>query len=90
VICFSLLAALPAGAKNADGLCREINAELRNAQNLMFKGKAREAQGLLENIQSKMEQLRAADPNLPNRGLAMWICETSRGKQRFLNQELER
>jgi hypothetical protein len=67
VICFSLLAALPAGAQNPDGLAREINGELRNAEGLLFKGKAQEAQGLLENIQSKMEQLKAADPN--NRSL---------------------
>jgi hypothetical protein len=63
VICFSLLIALPVAAENADALSREINNELRNAQSLVFKGKAQEAQGLLENIQSKMEQLKAADPN---------------------------
>ena len=63
MICFSLLTALPVIAQNADELSREINKDLRNAQGLMFKGKTQEAQGLLENIQSKMEQLKAADPN---------------------------
>jgi hypothetical protein len=63
LICFSLLTAPPAQAQNADDLSREINKELRNAQSLMFKGKAQEAQALLETIQGRMEQLKAADPN---------------------------
>ncbi len=62
MLCVLFLANLPALAQDANLLSRDIKNELRTAKSLMFKGKAEEALGLLDEIQGKIDQLKSADP----------------------------
>jgi hypothetical protein len=62
MLCVLFLAKLPALAQDANLLSRDIEKELRSAKSLMFKGKAEEAHGLLDEIQGKIDELKSSDP----------------------------
>ena len=47
-------------AQDPDSLAREINSDLRKAQNLMFSGKLQEAAAYAAEIQGKLDQLKGA------------------------------
>lgn len=62
MLCVVFLTNLPALAQDANLLSRDIKKELRSTKSLMFKGKAKEALGLLDGIQNQIDQLKSADP----------------------------
>jgi hypothetical protein len=70
-------------AVDANGLLKQVNKELRQAQNDMFSGKTDKAIATLESIKKVMMDLRAVDPN--NTGF-----KTAERKYRKLVKDLER
>jgi hypothetical protein len=62
MLCVLFLVNLLALAQDANLLSRDIKKELRNAKSMMFKGKAKEAFGLLDGIQGNIDQLKSVNP----------------------------
>jgi hypothetical protein len=62
MLCALFLAESSALAQDAGALSRGIKQELRVAKNLMFKGKAQEAQVQIKLLSVKIEQLKSMDP----------------------------
>jgi len=70
-------------AQSPDDLAREINTELRAAQNLMFSGKIDEAAAKVAHIEELMGQLQSVEPDSPK-------LKTLQPKLDKLKKDLER
>ncbi len=82
-VCLSLASPPMAGARDAKSMLKQVNKELRQAQNDMFSGKNDKAIASLEGIEDLLLKVKAADPN--NSGF-----KSAERKYKKLIKDLER